>query len=69
MLVTRKSLISGIVRSKEIPVDPETLRRWEAGGGMIQELMPHLTAMEREFIMTGVTEDEWDETFREDEDE
>jgi hypothetical protein len=29
--------------------------------------MPHLTPDEREFIMTGITEEEWDELFSEDE--
>lgn len=49
----------------EIPVEPEVLAKWERGEGTIQALMPDLDPMLREFIMTGVTADEWDETFRE----
>ena len=32
-------------------------------GQMIQEAFPTLTADEREFILTGITGDEWDEAF------
>jgi hypothetical protein len=32
-------------------------------GELVQNAMPHLSADEREFIMTGITPTEWDEMF------
>lgn len=66
MLITRKSLISGIERTLEIPVTQEELDNWE-GGMLAQEAFPNLTADQREFIMTGITPEEWEETMGEDE--
>lgn len=66
MLITRKSLISGIERTLEIPVTQEELDNWE-GGMLAQEVFPNLTADQREFIMTGITPEEWEETMGEDE--
>lgn len=37
---------------------------WQSGT-VIQRAMPHLSADEREFIMTGITPSEWDEIFDE----
>jgi len=59
MLITRKSIISGITRSLEIPVTQEQIDR-HINGERIQIVMPHLTPDEREFIITGVTKEEWD---------
>jgi hypothetical protein len=66
MLVTKKSFISGIERTLEIPVTQEELDNWK-GGMLAQEAFPNLTADQREFIMTGVTPEEWEETMKEDE--
>lgn len=66
MLVTRKSLLTGIVRTIEIPVTEVQLDNWNKGM-LIQEAMPDISADHREFIMTGVTPDEWDEAFEDDE--
>lgn len=68
MLITKTSLASGAINSREIDISPEDLRRWEAGGILIQDAFPHLSADDREFLMTGITPDEWDEHFS-DEDE
>lgn len=66
MLITKKSFISGIERTLEIPVTQEELDNWK-GGMLAQEAFPNLTADQREFIMTGVTPEEWEETMKEDE--
>jgi hypothetical protein len=49
----------------DIPVTQEQLDAW-ARGMLIQQAMPDLTPDQREFIMTGITPAEWDETFKED---
>ena len=60
MLITRQSLISGITRTLEIPVTAEQLESWQSGT-YIQDAMPELEPAQREFIMTGITADEWAE--------
>lgn len=44
-------------------------RQWDAwqNGAHIQNAMPELTADEREFLLTGMTPEEWDATFGEEE--
>jgi hypothetical protein len=59
MLIVRKSMMTGIERTRNINVTPAQLRAWE-GGALIQEAMPNLTSEEREFLMTGITQEEWD---------
>jgi hypothetical protein len=66
MQITRKSMLSGKERTLEINVTEEQLSLWQAGE-LIQNAMPHLTAGEREFIKTGITDEEWDEEFGDDE--
>ena len=59
MEITRTSIITGIERTKDIPVTQEQLNEWE-GGTLIQKVMPELTPSQREFIMTGIIDSEWD---------
>jgi hypothetical protein len=59
MLITKTSMISGIERTMDIPITQEQLDSWNQGM-LIQEAMPNLTPDEREFIKTGITNDEWD---------
>ena len=65
MLIERTSPFSGITHTKEINVTREQLTRWR-NGMLIQDAMPNLTPGEREFIKTGITDEEWAETFNED---
>ena len=62
MQFTRTSVVSGVTRTQDIPVKQEELDSW-ANGSLIQVAMPHLSADEREFIMTGITPSEWEENF------
>jgi hypothetical protein len=58
MQITRKSPISDKIRTREINVTNEHIKRWKSGV-LIQHAMPHLSADDREFIKTGITTDEW----------
>jgi len=58
MKIKRTSPITGITRTRDIDVTKEQLVRWEAGA-LIQDVMGHLSPSEREFIITGITDDEW----------
>lgn len=60
LLITRQSLISGITRTLEIPLTTEQLESWQSGI-YIQDAMPELEPVQREFLMTGITADEWNE--------
>lgn len=64
MEITRTSPVSGITRTMSLPVTQEQLNRVQAGG-YVQNIFPNLSADEREFILTGITPDEWDELFPE----
>lgn len=64
MQITRKSPFTGVVRTLDIPVTQEQLNEWQSGV-LIQNAMPNLTAGEREFIKTGITDEEWDNAFGE----
>ena len=50
----------------ELTVNNEQLCKWRYGT-FIQDAFPELTAGEREFIKTGITPDEFDSMFSEDE--
>lgn len=65
MLITRESMLTGIVRTRDLDVNEEQLYQFERGGVMIQDAFPHLSATDREFILSGITEDEWDQAFAE----
>lgn len=63
MEVTRKSPLSGKTRTIDIPgLTQEMLDLWKAGE-LIQKAMPNVSRDLREFIMTGVIKEEWEETF------
>lgn len=68
MWIKRKSVISGIERTRSIPVNPDDFLSWQAGLGSVQDLMPYLTDSDREFILSGIVDGEWDDAFGELED-
>ena len=59
MLITKTSMLSSNTSSMDIDVTQDQIDLWE-GGMVIQNAMPNLSADEREFIMTGVTAEEWE---------
>ena len=69
MKVTRKSDISGRVHTMDLPITRYRLDAWLHNGLLIQEAFPELTADEREFLLSGITPEEWTEVFPPEEDE
>ena len=67
MQITRTSTVSGITRSLEIPCTEEQMAAYK-NGALIQVAFPSLTADQREYILTGITKEEWDELFKETDD-
>lgn len=60
MLLERTSMISNKTTTLELPITNGQLNRWEQGE-LIQNVFPDLTPDQREFIMTGITAEEWKE--------
>ena len=63
MWIKRQSAISGIERTRNIPVNPDDFFLWKNGEGSVEDLMPYLTDSDRDFILSGITGDEWDDIF------
>jgi hypothetical protein len=70
MEVTRTSRITGITRTLDLPITEEQLIDF-GRGALIQDAFHNLSASQREFFMTGITDDEWDQfiAITEDDDE
>lgn len=69
MLVSKRSMISGHMSTRDIPITEERFAEYMRIGHLvkIQEFFPDLSADDREFLLTGTTPEEWDDTFGEDE--
>jgi hypothetical protein len=64
MLVERTSILSGKTRTMELNITQEQMENW-VKGMHIQHAFSNLSADEREFIKTGISAEEWLETFGE----
>lgn len=62
MKITKVSDATGIVHTREIDISEWGYARYKRGElGYVQEAFPHLSANDREFLLTGITPEEWDE--------
>lgn len=62
MLVTRTSPFTGKVNTLDLPVTQGQLDEMNKPihqRRLVQEIFPHLTKAEREFIKTGYTQEDW----------
>jgi hypothetical protein len=66
--VTRKSMLSDVERTMWLPMITPAQHLLFEQGKHIQEVLTNYTDSEREFLMTGISDDEWDEAFKDDED-
>jgi len=62
MLITKTSPISGKQHTMEIPVTQQQIDAWERGE-LIHKAMPEVPAELREFILSGITPEEWNDLF------
>lgn len=62
MLVNRVSILTGQPHQMELPVTSAQLEAW-SNGGKVQDIFPGLTVDEREFIISGITPEEWEAEF------
>ena len=62
MEIIRTSMITGATHTREVNCTPEQIALGEAGM-KIQDAMPDLPAAEREYIKSGISPEEWRQTF------
>ena len=68
MKITKKSQITGIEHTMDLDITEEQLQRYELRVEHVQNVFPNLNAAKREFLMTGITPNEWNDIFGGDED-
>lgn len=66
MLIAKRSPITGKIVKRELPITVLQILRWQ-NGELIQNVMSHLTTEEREFLITGMSDQDWDDLFGEEE--
>lgn len=54
MQVTKTSTLTRVPNTREIDLTEEQLQVWKDGDTVLQDLYPHLSAEDREFLITGV---------------
>lgn len=64
MIIRRSCPVTGEWKEMDLPVTEEQMHRYNSGE-LAQRVFPHLSADEREFIISGATADIWDEMFPE----
>ena len=58
--VTRQSILTRKMNTMELPILQEHLDMYDTIGGLlVQNVFPNLSAEQREFLINGVTPDEW----------
>ena len=68
MIFQRISPFTGKLNQMDLPVTEDQVNKYN-NGALIQDAFPNLTASQREFIMTGMTDDDWDNMFPPDDEE
>ena len=56
--------MTGNITTKDIDVSVQQLDAWQ-NGLLIQDAMPQVSAPDREFIKSGITNEEWNNLFKE----
>ncbi len=56
--ISAKSLITGNWSTRTLTMTRAQWQRWQ-DGEYIQRAMPHLSASDREFLLSGATDEEW----------
>ena len=61
MIITRESILTGMLRTRDINCTREQYDAWQYEEMLIQNAMPQLTPDDREFLMTGASAKEWED--------
>ena len=68
LLLSAKSSLTGKPATMQMEVPSlakfqEDYADWDLGGKLVQNAFPYLNAEQREFLMTGITPEEWEQLF------
>lgn len=69
--VTNKSILSGSITTRQLDIDEDQYELWKlnrASGKpckMVQDEFPHLNPSDRDFLIMGTTQREWDHMYPE----
>ncbi len=63
MEITRKSSATGKRHTLDLPITDAQIAKYH-NGALVQDAFPHLTADQREFIVSGATAEEWINLFK-----
>jgi hypothetical protein len=66
MRITVTNILTGLDNTMDLDVTPEQIQQWEAGA-LIQNVMPHLSIEQREFLISGMLPEEQKKIFGNDE--
>lgn len=58
MIIVRRSPVTGKMNHREIDITEEQYLSWQ-NGELIQDVMPHLSDDDREFIISGCTPEDF----------
>ena len=63
MKITQRDPMTGQLNTLDLNITQEQKTRIDAGVETIQQIVPHLSADEREFLITGIMPDSWNAMF------
>jgi 7,8-dihydro-6-hydroxymethylpterin-pyrophosphokinase len=63
MKITKISSLTGAEHTMDIDVTFEQLWKIDNRTDLVQRIVPHLSPAEREFLLTGITNEEWQTAF------
>ena len=67
MKLYKTSPLTGQRNVMDLDVTEEQIDEWR-GGKLIQDVMPHLSPGEREFLISGLTPGDWEKLYGKDDD-
>jgi hypothetical protein len=68
MKIHRISPKTGMLNTMDIDITLDQIDRWQ-NGELIQNVMPNISAEQREFIISGLLPEEFEDIFKEEEDQ
>ena len=63
MLITKTSSLTGISHTLDINITEQQLKDVDNKTDLIQRIVPNLSPAEREFLLSGITDKEWQTAF------
>jgi len=61
--ITKKSILTGKENAMFLPVTKAEIDAWLDSGTLVQDAFSQLSDSAREFLISGITPEEWDATF------